>query len=220
MRLVTTGGVRVFLISAQTLFLDGIRHLLAQESDLHVVGVAETCETARQRIAECRPEVAVISGGACDANGALIAEHILSTPSKPRVVLIGAGDESFNVIDVVRLGISAYLPRQTTGLQLKMAIRMAAGTSGHVTVSLSREEIERLAEVNRPMLSHVESEILLMVSTAMTNGQIARKLSLTEATVKRHMRNIFRRLGAVSRIDAVNKARKANILLPGKLERL
>ncbi len=53
-----------------------------------------------------------------------------------------------------------------------------------------------------------------MVGRAMTNGQIAMRLDVTEATVKRHLRNIFGKLGAVSRIDAVNKAAKALSLRP------
>jgi len=55
-------------------------------------------------------------------------------------------------------------------------------------------------------LSTREREILGLVSQALSNGQIASLLSLREATVKRHLRNIFVKLGAVSRIDAVNKA--------------
>ena len=46
------------------------------------------------------------------------------------------------------------------------------------------------------------------IVTAVSNGQIAARLQLTEATVKRHLRNIFVKLGAVSRLDAVNKAKE------------
>jgi hypothetical protein len=56
--------------------------------------------------------------------------------------------------------------------------------------------------------------VLLLVARAMSNGQIASRLSLTEATVKRHLRNIFAKLGAVSRIDAVNKAAAAALIPP------
>jgi DNA-binding NarL/FixJ family response regulator len=56
--------------------------------------------------------------------------------------------------------------------------------------------------------------LLTLVSRAMSNRQIASQLAITEGTVKRHMRNIFRKLDAVSRIDAVNKAMAASLIQP------
>lgn len=58
----------------------------------------------------------------------------------------------------------------------------------------------------RPRLSAREREVIELVAAAMSNSQIARRLDITEGTVKRHLRNIFAKLGAVSRLDAVNKA--------------
>jgi DNA-binding CsgD family transcriptional regulator len=55
-------------------------------------------------------------------------------------------------------------------------------------------------------LTSREREVLALVARALSNRQIAIKLKITEGTVKRHLRNIFGKLGAVSRIDAVNKA--------------
>ena len=56
------------------------------------------------------------------------------------------------------------------------------------------------------LLTEREREVLALVARALSNRQIAVRLDITEGTVKRHLRNIFGKLGAVSRIDAVNKA--------------
>jgi two-component system, NarL family, nitrate/nitrite response regulator NarL len=61
-------------------------------------------------------------------------------------------------------------------------------------------------------LSGREKEILLLVAEALSNAQVAKRLSITEGTVKRHLRKIFDKLDAVSRIDAVNKAAAASII--------
>lgn len=62
------------------------------------------------------------------------------------------------------------------------------------------------------VLSVREREVLALVARALSNRQIGGRLSITEGTVKRHLRNIFSKLGAVSRIDAVNKAVTAGVI--------
>ncbi|OZG69709.1 hypothetical protein BTA51_29830, partial [Hahella sp. CCB-MM4] len=61
-------------------------------------------------------------------------------------------------------------------------------------------------------LTEREREVLDLTACAMSNAQIAASLGLSEPTVKRHLRNIFGKLGAVSRTDAVNKARAASLI--------
>jgi len=61
-------------------------------------------------------------------------------------------------------------------------------------------------------LSAREREVLTLVADALSNRQVAGRLSITEATVKRHLRNIYGKLDAVSRIDAVNKATAAALI--------
>jgi DNA-binding CsgD family transcriptional regulator len=88
-----------------------------------------------------------------------------------------------------------------------LAIRTVMADNDRVILGVSRQSLGHVHQ-EPPMasLSPREREVLALVGDALSNGQIASRLSLTEATVKRHLRNIFVKLGAVSRIDAVNKA--------------
>jgi DNA-binding NarL/FixJ family response regulator len=127
------------------------------------------------------------------------------------------------------LGVSAYLHKSISLDLLMSTIRDIAG-SGRQSVMLSlplqasatlpRMRVPepagaaRAADV-RPAdtapasgdgrLSEREVQVLTCVADALTNRQIAARLDITEGTVKRHLRNIFNKLGATSRIDAVNK---------------
>jgi DNA-binding CsgD family transcriptional regulator len=75
------------------------------------------------------------------------------------------------------------------------------------------------ADTSGAGLTDREREVLELVALALSNSQVADRLSLTEATVKRHLRNVFAKLGAVSRIDAVNKAADAGLITPAGARR-
>ena len=202
----------VLLVSRNTLFLDGLRLLLSDESDMTIVSAARTEESALRAVDRTHPDVVVISSDLGDAAVASIPERIRVTGSTSRVIVIGAENTPPHVLELVRMGISAYLPASVTHGELKAVIRSVAIDSERVTISLTRDEVASMYGSENSGLTRLEITILGMVAAAMTNGQIANRLSLSEATVKRHLRNIFRRLGAVSRLDAVNKASSARII--------
>jgi len=120
-------------------------------------------------------------------------------------------------------GVSGYIHMDATSEEFISAVRGAsasanASITGKVSLVISRETLLRLNGEDDGVLSDREREVLELTARAMSNAQIARRLTITEATVKRHMTNIFNKLGAVSRIDAVNKATTANLIrVPGVL---
>jgi DNA-binding NarL/FixJ family response regulator len=104
-------------------------------------------------------------------------------------------------------GIRGYLLKSIDWRQLVAAIRAVVADDNRVVLDVSRESLNPPREsAPDKVLSARECEVLALVGEALSNRQIARRLSLTEATVKRHLRNIFIKLDAVSRMDAVNKA--------------
>jgi DNA-binding NarL/FixJ family response regulator len=104
-------------------------------------------------------------------------------------------------------GIRGYLLKSIHWQELVVAIRAVRTDCERVVLGVSQESLRHIHQgPGTGTLSAREREILALVGQALSNSQIASRLSLTEATVKRHLRNIFVKLGAVSRIDAVNKA--------------
>ena len=133
--------------------------------------------------------------------------QIKNCSPRSRVIILTMHEGPELVQALLDAGVQGYLLKSIHWQELVVAIRTVVTDSGRLVLGVSRESmtsIERgpLAET----LSARESQVLALVGEALSNSQIASRLSLTEATVKRHMRNIFVKLGAVSRIDAVNKA--------------
>jgi DNA-binding NarL/FixJ family response regulator len=112
---------------------------------------------------------------------------------------------------LLAVGIKGYLLKSVTRHELVAAIRGARADDGRILLSVSPTSLAAQARATS-VLSDRERAILELVASAMSNTQIANRLYLTEATVKRHIRNIFVKLEAVSRIDAVNKAIAASMI--------
>ncbi|MGA7808470.1 helix-turn-helix transcriptional regulator, partial [Bradyrhizobium sp.] len=110
------------------------------------------------------------------------------------------------VQDLLAIGVRGYLLKSIHWQELVVAIRAVSADADRVVLGVSRESLRQVEQKSGiEMLSDREREVLHLVAQALSNSQIASRLSLTEATVKRHLRNIFVKLGAVSRLDAVNK---------------
>ncbi|WP_328980578.1 response regulator transcription factor [Streptomyces canus] len=207
-------GISVLLVSHLTLLLEGLQKIISIEDGMDVFNAVETAEEACEVASSKNPDIVVLYNSQGGSEISHTVERMRETLPSSRIIVISAETAPLMILDMVRLGISAYLPQQTSPDELTSTIRSVMGDGSRVTLSLPREALQRFPETDAPSLTSQEVQILVMVAMAMTNGQIASHLSLTEATVKRHLRNIFRRLGAVSRIDAVNKARRANLLFP------
>ncbi len=208
--LLVAGRTRIVLVEAQTLVLDALREMLEAEPDLSVPGTAQSNRDAVLISMKLRPDVVLLNAGPADTDIIATVRDIRMALPDCRVIVVGEDGLHAQVLELVGLGIAGFLPKSATHHELKTIIRALVSDPGRVTISMDRTGFDRLTSANP--LSAREIEILSMVDAAMTNAQIAAQLDLTEATVKRHLRSVFGKLGAVSRIDAVNKAVKASLL--------
>jgi ATP/maltotriose-dependent transcriptional regulator MalT len=101
--------------------------------------------------------------------------------------------------------------KTATREELVGAIR-AIGYQGKTVLSVSRRSAAELRLPGRSPLSGRELEVLELAARALSNAQIAAQLFIAEGTVKRHLTNIYAKLDAVSRLDAVNRARAAGLI--------
>jgi DNA-binding NarL/FixJ family response regulator len=124
-----------------------------------------------------------------------------------RVIILSMYEGPQLVQALLAVGIRGYLLKSVHWQELVVAIRAVCADSDRIVLGVSQQSLRYVnRESSAGMLSPREYEVLRLVAQALSNSQIASRLGLTEATVKRHLRNIFVKLGAVSRIDAVNKA--------------
>lgn len=212
----------IVILDGHALAREGLCKLLQVYDDVIVVGEAADCKTGATVVEQTCPDVVLVD---LDVLGLDIAESlqpIRRGSSCSEFVVVANSGDVLRLEDLAYLGVSGYLVNPNQHM-LIAAIRAARYGDGSFVLSLPRESISRLTvatEGGGPVLSKREKEVLYLTSAAMTNAQIAVRLNISEATVKRHLRSVFIKLGAVSRLDAVNKAFSFSLLANGADKRV
>ena len=204
----------IVLVDDHVLFRQGLREIFRLERDMAVVGDAGNADAALDIVRRRPPDVVVLDVGipGDDACGTVTA--LRQRTPQTKIVILSMFDEPALIKKLLAAGASAYLLKTVSREELVSAVRGVL-TDDRLLLNISRDSFERVTGASPTLLSPREIEILQLVAEAYSNAQISRRLDIAEGTVKRHLRNIFAKLGAVSRLDAVNKALTLHILSTG-----
>lgn len=204
--------ITILLVDDHALVRAGVREILETQEDFVVIGEAASSGEAVQQAALRRPDIVILDIEIPGGEPADTVLKIRERSSDSQVIVLSMYDSVPLLRQLIATGIRGYLLKTVDRHELFAAVRSAYKGFGSMMISVSQESLAMLHGNSELDLSVRERQILEMVAQAMSNGQISHRLGITEATVKRHLRNIFGKLGAVSRIDAVNKAIEAQLI--------
>jgi DNA-binding NarL/FixJ family response regulator len=210
----STEAIKILLVDDHTLFCEALRTTLEIEDDFTVVAQAQSGTLAMQLVGEIRPDVVLMDAMMPGDSVTTRVSRIREASPATRVIILTMHDDPVLVQDLLQLGIRGYLLKSATRLELVAAIRAVHADEQRVVLSVSPASLTGTTRMSgeRERLSDREREVLLLVAQGLSNSQIATQLTIAEGTVKRHLRNTFTKLDAVSRIDAVNKALAASLI--------
>lgn len=208
---------RIVIADDHTLLRDALAELIAAMGDFEVVATAGDAPGMVAAVAEHRPAVVLmdIEMPGNEDPGRTVQALQAASP-ETRVMVLTMHDDPRLLQALLPLGIRGFLHKTATHRSLTAALRDACTQDG-LTVSLPpRSRASRAPAPQQPheALSPREVEVITLVAAGHSNRRTATVLGLTEGTVKRHMRNIFAKLGATSRVDAANKAVAAGLITP------
>ena len=210
----TGAPVRVLLIDDHAMVRHGLREILGHSPDIEVVGEAGKASEALEMIRALQPDVLVVDVQLADVSGIEIVEVSKSLAPGTRSLILSAHRGGDLVLRAMRAGAQGYLLKDAAGSTLVDAIHalqrgemvLAPPVSAELSTALGtrRETAHALTER--------EIEVLGLIAQGLRNKEIARKLSLTEATVKYHVAHLLDKLGTQSRTEALIKAQGLGLL--------
>ncbi|MBY8870797.1 response regulator transcription factor [Micromonospora sp. PLK6-60] len=204
--------ITILLVDDHALLREGLREILEAQDDMSVVGEAGDSASALALAAESRPDVVLLDVEIPGEDVTTTVSRLRARTPDTKVIILSMYDGPQLLRSLLAAGVRGYLLKNVHRQELVAAIRSVHSDEGRIVLAVSRESLAQAEGGGTDVLSTREREVLELTAEALSNTQIASRLKLTEATVKRHLRNIFVKLGAVSRIDAVNKAAAASLI--------
>jgi len=199
--------ITVLLVDDHPLVRSGLAGLLSATDDLDVVGEAADGDAALATAVELSPDVVLMDISMPGMDGIEATRRLLDEGFEGAVVMLTSFSDRDRVTDALTAGAVGYLLKDSEPDAVLAAVRAAA--SGHTPID------PRVAGALLPTrtpapgadLSAREREVLDLVALGLANKQIARRLGITERTVKVHLGSVFRRIGVSDRTSAALWAR-------------
>ena len=218
--------IRVVLADDQALVRGGFRMILESEADLEVVGEASDGREAASLVEQLEPDVVLMDVRMPEVDGIEATRRIVESGSAARVVVLTTYDADENVFAALRAGASAFLLKDVRPVDLIEAVRIVARGDALLAPAVTRRLLDRLTEslpeteprpVDLGRLTEREVEVLRLIALGLSNAEIAKRLVVTEATVKTHVSSVLRKLGLRDRVQAVVLAYDARLVRPRSL---
>jgi DNA-binding NarL/FixJ family response regulator len=201
--------IRVLIVAASPLILVGLQSLLA-DSGVDIVGIAADLDSLAKQLDDVEPDVLLVETSA-EARQAFVDEMVGEEIFRGYpVVVLAQNMRPGWPSEALRAGVRAVLPSEVSAEQLRAALEAAAAGLVVVHPSEVSAVLPTPAALSSPIrelpepLTPREREVLQMISAGLGNKEIARRLSISDHTVKFHVASILGKLGASSRTEAVS----------------
>lgn len=217
------GTIRILLADDHTMFRQGLKEMLSTDPEMVVVGEAENGSAAVDLAAKESPDVVILDVEMPGMSAAESLEALLDLSPAPRVLIVSMYDSPRLVHDLLGRGASGYLVKSASLEDLLAAVRRSASAphnraSENVILAVPRTVLKN-ARRDEGWLSGREQEILLLAARGFSNRRISLSLHISEATVKRHLANVYEKMGVNSRGEASQKALSEGWITAGDLTR-
>jgi len=201
--------IRVLAVDDHPLLREGIAALISTEEDMELIGEASNGREALDLFRICHPDVTLMDLQMPEMNGIDAIGAIRSEFPDARIIVLTTQPGDVQVFRALKAGARAYLSKVMLRKELLDTIRAVHAGQKRLSGEAAAEIAEHAAD---DALTPREIDVLRLVAVGNANKEIGALLSLTEVTVKSHVKNILAKLGANDRTHAVTIALKRGMI--------
>jgi len=214
--------ISVLLVDDEQLVRAGLRMILELADDLSVVGEAGDGQAAIEAVRRSRPDVVLMDLRMPRLGGVAATAALRALPRPPAVVVLTTFNTDDDVFQALAAGATGFLLKDTPPAELQQAVRLAAAGDSMLSPAVTRRVIERYTTEDRTRhrrsalerlatLTEREREVLIEIGGGYANADIARRLHMSEATVKSHVTHLFEKLAVTNRVQLAIAAFRAGL---------
>lgn len=207
--------IRLILADDHAIVRAGLRALLEPHPD--VVSIVGEAATGEEAVALCRRGgvdlVLMDLRFGPGRSGAEATREIRALPDAPRVLVVTNYDTDADILRAIEAGASGYILKDTAPTELLAAVTAAAAGASALSPTVASKLMSQMRDPG-PELTVREVQVLEAVAAGHSNREIARRMFLSEGTVKSHLARVFAKLGVRSRTAAVVRARARGVIGP------
>ena len=207
--------IKVLLVDDHTLIRRGIAGLLAQDSEITVVGDAADGLEALARARELKPDVILMDIRMPGCDGLTATRLLRQEMPGAKIVILTVSEEEQDLFEAIKSGAQGYLLKRMEPRELCSMVQSAYRGEAPIAPTMAMriiEEFNRSGKRNQAgadqvqKLSRREREVLVLVSRGLSNKMVAAELGLSENTVRNHLSKILEKLHLSNRVEAATYA--------------
>lgn len=214
-------AIRILLADDHDIVRKGLTLVLQQEPDFEVVGEARDGIEALERAQALCPDVILLDLKMPNMGGEATAREMRRQCPQARILILSGADLDEGVLDVLEAGVDGYMPKDVSPSELARAIRTVAEGKPYIHAGVTRTLLHRRASASPPAappvergvpLSPREMDVLRLLPTPATYREIGLRLSISEETVRSHVKSILAKLDQPNRAQAVMAAVRSGLI--------
>jgi DNA-binding NarL/FixJ family response regulator len=206
--------IRVVIVENHQLVSESLGLLLDGQRDMEVVGKASSVAEAAELPRALKPDVVVMDFHLGDGTGRNAAEAMRDLFPNVRFLFLSRDTSDDALLAAVEAGASAYVNKSSPAIEVIATVRMVARGISLITPAMIAGLVSRGRDRDRmrDSLSTREREVLQLMADGIATREVARRLGISYATVRSHVRSISAKLGTKSMVNAVVTARELELV--------